>query len=303
MNNVLVIGSINYDTSIVVDRIPVSGETIKSTKIEYHYGGKGANQAVASSKSGTTTYLIGALGDDAEGAELKQSLINSSVNINGIIEKKALVTGQAFITVAENGDNAIIVVPGANDNLSIEDISKNKYLFKEAKVLLIQLEIPMKTVEYSLKVAKEMGLITILNPAPAAHISLDLYKYIDILTPNEKELDILVGMDESKSYSEKAMTLIDKGVKSVIVTLGEKGAVEINKEYIKSYSSFKSKVIDTTGAGDCFNGYLASSLAQGKTIEEAIIYANKGASLSVTKKGAQNSIPTKEEVETYFREV
>lgn len=300
MNNVLVIGSVNYDTAITVDRIPVCGETIKSTKVEYHYGGKGANQAVASARSGVATDFIAALGQDEKGDELKQYLMCSSVNIEGIKQKKDLSTGQAIIAVDQNGDNSIIVIPGANDSLLIEDINHYKHLFERAKVLLIQLEIPMETVEYSLKLGKELGLITILNPAPAVKLPLELYKYIDILTPNESEIDVLAGEGIARSYSEKAMELIERGVKDVIITLGEKGALEVSKNGTQNYSSYKVQAIDTTGAGDCFNGYLAGLLAKGKNISEAIAYANRAASLCVTKKGAQESIPTKEEVEAKF---
>lgn len=300
MSNVLVIGSINYDTTITVDRIPDSGETIKSTGIECHYGGKGANQAVASARSDAATDFIAALGDDNAGKELKRSLINSSVNTDGVIVKNNCKTGQAFITAARNGDNSIIVVPGANGRLSIDDIKSNEYLFKRAGILLVQLEIPMDTVEFSLKLGRKLGLVTILNPAPAVSLPDELYECIDIITPNEKELDILTADNEKNSYSEKAMALIDKGVKHVIVTLGEKGAIDVSKKVSNAYSTYKSNVVDTTGAGDCFNGCLAAMIAQGKSVNEAIIYANKAASLSVSKKGALESIPTRKEVEKSF---
>ncbi|MEG0307838.1 MAG: ribokinase [Clostridium sp.] len=301
MNNVLVIGSVNHDVVIAVDRIPSVGETIKSTGIKYHNGGKGANQAVASAKSGVATDFIAAIGDDNIGEKLKASLVNASVNVDGVVEKNNCTTGQAFITVSKDGDNSIVIVPGANDMLSVEDIKSNENMFESAKVLLVQLEVPMDIVEYSLKKGREYGLITILNPAPAINIPNELYKYIDILTPNEKEIDILIGEDEKKSYSEKAMTFIEKGVKRVIVTLGENGAMDISEKGSESYTAYKSNVTDTTGAGDCFNGYLAAMLAEGKSIKESIIYANKAASLSVAKAGAQESIPSREEVEMVFK--
>lgn len=298
MAGVLVIGSINMDMTVTTEKIPLPGETVLGTKLEYHGGGKGANQAIAAARAGVNTFMIGAVGKDDNGRQLKKALSESGVDIAGIDEIEEKPTGCAFITIDEKAENSIIVIQGANKSVNTELIHKHKDCFKKADVVLFQHEIPRKTVEDSLIIAKEEGLATILNPAPAFPVKEEYFKYIDYITPNENELQTITG-GKKDEYVENAKSLIDKGIKNVIVTLGEKGVIHASSDGVKSYPSIRVKAVDTTGAGDCFNGYFASSLAKGITVEEAIRTAVIASGLSVTKCGAQESIPDIEYVNEY----
>ncbi|WMM24573.1 ribokinase [Tissierella sp. MB52-C2] len=296
MNKVLVIGSLNTDMVVSVERIPMIGETTLASYVEKHNGGKGANQAVACSRFGAKTYMIGAIGNDEDGKALQQSLKNDDIDITGIKIDQNQKTGMAWITVDKNADNSIVVIPGANGSITKEDIEANEGLFNEVGIILLQLEIPIETVEYAINKGKEKGCTIILNPAPAIELSPSILSKIDIITPNKSELDTLTKDIVAEDSYKKALELIKFGVGNVICTLGENGALLVNKNGKIEFPGLTVDAIDTTGAGDCFNGVLAAEIANGNSVEEAIEYAIKASAISVTRKGAQSSMPKRQDV-------
>ena len=298
---ILVIGSANMDMVVSTERFPKPGETIFGTKFEMFPGGKGANQAVCSAKLGGKTYFFGKMGNDNFGDSLKENMINEGVDFNYLLIDENENTGTALITVDGKGENEIIVISGSNMKLLPDDIDSNKDIFSKVNVVICQLEIPLETVMKAARLSKENNIPFILNPAPAAALTDELLTLVDYLTPNENELSMLSALTLNKdgSIKEASEKLLKKGVKNIIVTLGEKGAVLINENIEKYFSAPVVEVQDTTGAGDAFNGALAYSLSNGEEIEKAIQLAVLVASFSVTKMGAQSSMPRLEEVEAY----
>lgn len=299
VKKILVIGSLNMDLVVRVDALPQAGETVPAASAEKFFGGKGANQAVASAKYGAETYMMGAVGNDAAGIALLKSLKDQGINIQGIKTRGDAQTGAAWIIVDRKGENSIIVSSGANGTLSKEDLDQNETIFHEADIILIQLEIPRETAEYAICKGKENGCLVILNPAPAVRLNREIFKKIDIITPNETELDLLTSRFASNDRLEKAKELISYGVGTVICTLGAEGALFVNKSRFVKFDACQVDPVDTTGAGDCFNGVLAAELAHGHKIEEAIKSAIKAAAICVTKKGAQSSMPNRRDVDEY----
>jgi|SRR5690554_1088111 len=300
-NGVLVIGSANMDLVLSVKKFPQPGETIFGERFEMFPGGKGANQAVCSSKLGARTIFIGKIGNDEFGKNLSENFKREGVNINHILIDEASNTGTALITVDEEGENQIIVISGSNMKITPYDIKKEKEIFKEVKVVIVQLEIPVETVLEAARLAKENDCIFILNPAPAKELPEELISLTDYLTPNETELELLSGVDvdDDKSIEAAAKVLLNKGVKNIIVTLGSKGACLINKEKKELFPAIKVKVVDSTGAGDAFNGALAYALSNNEEIENAVKLAVSVASFSVTKMGAQSSLPALNDINFY----
>lgn len=282
------------------ERIPVVGETVLGETFKQVPGGKGANQAASMGRLQGDVAMIGKVGEDAFGEALIQALAEARVETKAIT-KAPTSTGIALITVQADGDNAIVVVPGANAELRPADIDAAKAVIEESEIVITQLETPVDTVTYALKLAKEQGKLTILNPAPAMPLADELIQNVDYLTPNETELAILSGMptetDEELEAAAKAM--MNKGVKVLIVTLGSKGCLVIDKNGTRQFPAFKVKAVDTTAAGDSFNGGVAVALAEGKSLEEAIGFATKVGALTVQKAGAQSSLPTREEVDGF----
>ena len=290
---VLVVGSANMDLVVSAERFPAPGETVLGRHFDMFPGGKGANQAVACARLGARTVFLGKMGQD----NFKDMLI-SSMGGNGVLLDHLLIdgengTGTALITVDGKGENEIIVISGSNMCLNPEEVSVNASLFREARVVLTQLEIPMATVQKAAELAKENGDIFILNPAPANTLPQDLLALIDYLTPNETELELLSGrvVTDLNSAGKAAQILVEQGVKNVVVTLGEQGALLVNKDGAIHFPAKKVVAVDTTAAGDAFNGAMAFSLAQGRPIEKAIELANAVAGIAVTKLGAQASMP------------
>ncbi|MCF8260907.1 MAG: ribokinase [Melioribacteraceae bacterium] len=296
---ILVVGSANMDLVVTSERFPKPGETIFGRGFEMFPGGKGANQAVSCAKLGGVTYFLGKMGNDDFHDLLDKSLSENGVDVKDVIVEKNAHTGVALISVDGKGENEIIVISGSNMMFEEEDLLLNKDYFSKVKVVLTQLEIPINTVALAARLAKENDSIFILNPAPAAELQDDLLSKIDYITPNVSELEILSGqtISDNSSAEQAAKVLLERGVANVIVTIGKEGSLLVNNERTVHFATQKVNAVDTTAAGDSFNGALAYLLSIGKSIDEAIHFANCSAALSVTKAGAQNSMPTFKEVE------
>ncbi len=299
MKKILVLGSLNMDLVTRVQKIPKTGETLTGEPISEIPGGKGANQAVALGKLGAFVKMSGMIGKDDFGDRLLESLKSMRVDTHYIQVVEGAQTGTALVMVNEEGDNAIVVIPGANSKMS--EVAFNYEALQDTEILLSQLEIPLLTIEKVFRVAKDMGIYTVLNPAPANELSVELCETIDLLVPNETEFFRLTGCNtETKmSIRKGADILLTKGVKALIITLGEKGSVYITKDKEIFFQSYKVKPIDTTAAGDSFIGGLLLKISQGKSIEESIPFASKVAALTVTRVGAQISLPSYEDVELF----
>lgn len=299
MKKVVVAGSINMDLVTVCERAPKGGETLFGKEFFQVPGGKGANQAVAIGKLGTQVTMLGKIGNDSFGKDLVASMKNSGVNTE-YIENSASSTGIAKIIVEANGQNRILVVSGANMDVDRAYIDRHIEVINNSDILVTQLEIPIDTVEYVLKKAKEAGKITILNPAPAAQLNDEIIKNSDIIIPNESELGIITSMPTNtlKEIEAAAQKLLNMGVKELIVTLGSQGSLHLNKKGSTIHSAYKVNAVDTTAAGDSFIGGLVKNI-QDDNLDEAIEFATKVSAITVTRKGAQISIPTIEEVENF----
>ncbi|UUV19049.1 ribokinase [Fusobacteria bacterium ZRK30] len=300
MKKILVIGSLNMDLVTMSERHPKLGETIIGKSFFQIPGGKGGNQAVAISKLGGDVTMFGCVGKDSHGDILIEELKKNDVNID-CVKKVEKNTGIATIVVDENADNTIIVVPGANFEIGTDDIDKNIELIKDADIVLLQLEIPIDVVEYILKKSKEYNKITILNPAPAENLSVDIIKNVDYLVPNETELELLSGMptDSEEEVLVASKKLMDMGVKNLIVTMGKNGSIFVGEDKVVKVGIHKVKAVDPTAAGDSFIGGVIRMLAEGKKIEEAMEFGARVGAITVTKEGAQSSLPTWDEVVNY----
>lgn len=288
MNEIVVIGSINADHVVVSEVRPTAGETIKGMSYSLISGGKGANQAVAASRLGSNVALVGCVGDDYLGKFLLEELKGSNVETKYISISSEATTGVAQITVAE-GDNSIIIVAGANEKVDIEMVKQYRDIILNAKVVLLQLEIPMDTVKYIINLCFENSVKIILNPAPAFKLTSDWIEKVDYITPNEHECKTVFNADVVES-------VLKRYPNKVILTEGEKGVRYFDGQDIVMVPAVTNVVVDTTGAGDTFNGALAVAIVQGKPLYDAISFANQAASLSITKLGAQSGMPTLEEL-------
>ncbi len=297
MSDITVLGIFVADISFSGEKIPTIGETILGSSYNIGPGGKGCNQAIAISRLGGKVNFISKLGNDDYGKLALNKLKNDNIDISNIIISKKYKTGVAGIHVDSNtGKNAITVVRGAPSSLTIEEIDINT--IKQSKIFLTQLEIPIEVTLQCLKVAKENGLTNILNPAPACKLTNDFFQLIDYFTPNETESEFYTGIkiNDEKDAKKSAKKLINMGIKKVIITLGEKGLFYSDgKEEIYMKAS-PVKAIDTTGAGDAFNGGLTFALLKRKKIKECLEIANKVAGLSTTKLGAGDSMPTAKDI-------
>lgn len=299
MKRILVVGSLNMDLVTNVKVTPRVGETVLGKGFSKIPGGKGANQAAAIGKLKGDVKILGKIGEDDFGETLKDSLRKSNVDVSKIFIQKNQSTGMAMIMVNEDGDNSIVVIPGANFDLTVEDIEDS--VLEDCDILVSQLEIPLDTIEYIFKRAKEMKKYTILNPAPAMKLSDELLKNTDLLVLNETETEVLsdVKIKDFEDIVKGAKSLLDKGINEVIVTLGKDGAIYFNKEEERKFRAYKVEAVDTTGAGDSFIAGLAVELSKGKDIFSAIEFGSKVAAITVTRNGAQSSLPTLDEVENF----
>ena len=300
MKNICVIGSLNMDLVVNVDTMPKPGQTIIGSNFKEVPGGKGANQAVAMARLNGNVSMIGKVGEDGFGQTLINSLKNDKVDTTYIQTSKG-ATGVALITVDKNAQNSIVVSPGANFEVKEDDIDNNIEAIKNSDIVVLQLETPLNTIKYALNKAKELNKYTILNPAPAVKLDDEIIKNVDLLTPNETELEIISGVsiETEEDIQKAAQIMIEKGVKELIVTLGSKGSLYINKETSMFKKAYKVEAVDTTAAGDSYTGALAVALSQDKNIEDAMDFASKVGALSVLKEGAQSSLPTLEDVKNF----
>lgn len=295
---ITVAGSLNMDLVVYADRIPRPGETVLGRNFRQMPGGKGANQASAAAKLGADVRMIGCVGADSFGAQLKESLSSDGVDVEYVMVSPDVATGVAVIQVESSGDNSITVAAGANYSITAEDIAGMQDVVTGSDVILLQLEIPLETVKAVIFAAKSEGKLVILNPAPAAFLDEEILSRTDILTPNETELEFLSGhrTDTLENLKAAGTILLEKGVKDLVITLGSRGALHMNQYGAAHYDAYRVNAVDTTAAGDSFNAALAVFLSEGKTMEEAIGFAMKVGAMTVTKEGAQPSLPLLEEV-------
>ncbi len=300
---IVVVGSANMDLVVQAERAPRAGETVVGKGFVTVPGGKGANQAVAAARLGGAITFIARLGNDDFGKRNLKGFRREGIDTSYITFDPDAPSGVALIVVEEGGENRIIVVPGANGRLSAEDVRKAERAFREAEVLLVQLEVPDEAVEAALSLAKDSGLVTILNPAPARSFPPKLLEKVDVLTPNEVELSHMAGVDvgDPEALSSAARKLLAWGPKYVVVTLGERGAFLVSREGEVHIPAFPVDPVDTTAAGDAFNGALAVAIARGKGMEDAVRFACAAGALATTRLGAQPSLPNLAEVEDLLR--
>ncbi|OOF60019.1 ribokinase [Rodentibacter myodis] len=295
--NLTVLGSINVDHVISVPYFAKPGETLTGENYHIAYGGKGANQAVAAARLGANVAFIGCVGDDNMGKIMKNTFLQDGIDTTHIATIEQEMTGMAFIQVAQSGENSIVIARGANAYLNEQIIQQNEAQIAQSDYLLMQLETPVTAVELAANIAKKNGVKVILNPAPAQPLSDHLLSQIDIITPNETEAEILTGVQvtDEQSAVKAALVFHQKGIESVIITLGAKGVFFSRKGESKIIRGFQVQAVDTTAAGDTFNGGFVTALLEGQSFEKAIRFAQAAAAISVTRQGAQSSIPTKQE--------
>ena len=293
MKKIIVIGSIAIDNVTYTHNLPVPGMTVYGDSFLSNIGGKGANQACAIKFLGGDVKFYGAVGDDVNGKTVQNYL--KSQELQAFLKISHKNTGVANIIVDEqNGENRIVVVPGANMDLNKEDI--DKIPFSEADILLLQLENNIDSVEYAIKKVKDAGLLVVLNPAPYHEIPKRVFPLIDYFIPNEHELEQFTP-EVNGDYEVRAKALLDQGIKNIIVTLGEKGSYFLNKDEFFLVNPYKVEAIDTTGAGDTFCGAFVTALSKGKSVQESMDFASKASSITVTRKGAIASLPKLNELE------
>jgi len=303
MNLICIFGVFVADICFFGNKIPAKGETILGNNYIVGPGGKGSNQAIAAARLNGEVNFITKVGKDSH-ADMAFSLYkDAGVNVDYIIQDPSLSTGVAGIMIDENGNNAINVFSGAAAHLKNEDIDKNLELIKKSKIFLTQMETPDSTTIYAIKKAKENDCLTILNPAPARKMNKDDFKLLDFFTPNETEAEFYLNkkIDTEQDIKNAAADFLNMGVKNIIITLGEKGSYFANEndEYFINAFKLKNEVVDTTGAGDAFNGALAVALAKDFSYKDAILFANKVAGISTTRLGAAVSMPLLKKVEEY----
>jgi ribokinase len=313
-DSIVVIGSLNMDFVIAVDRLPLPGETILGHSFRVVPGGKGANQAYAAAKlagsgpgSGMSVRMLGRVGVDSFGAALKANLAGVGVDVSPVLETESEATGVACIHVDAAGQNSITVAPGANGVLSDGDIDSERWALAGARCVLLQLEVPIQAVAEGLREARRVGAMCILDPAPARVLPKEILALVDILTPNENEACVLAGGPPERVNAADAIGLGHRirelGVRSVVVKLGDQGCVYCGPDRTFAVPPFPVRAVDSTAAGDTFNAALAVLLAEGAEMQDALRFANAAAAISVTRAGAQTSAPSRAEVEALLAQI
>ena len=297
-------GSINMDLVARTPKLPVPGETLLGRNFFSVPGGKGANQAVAMTRLGVVTYMVGRVGDDNFGNQLLKTLLAAGVNIENVLVDENVSSGVALISVDDTGENQIIVVPGANGFVDSTDVDNLISLLPSCRVLLMQFEIPLPSILLAAEAAKRLGVKIILDPAPVlAEIPTELYPLVDVITPNETEIGQLVGFPVNDVETARRATniLLQRGVGCAIAKLGVKGVICATGEETFFVPAFPVKTVDTVAAGDAFNGGLAAAMVEGLPLRQAVVWGAAAGAIAATKSGAQSSMPTKEELMDFLK--
>ena len=302
---IVVVGSINLDLVATAERIPNVGETVSGKQFNTFFGGKGANQAVAIGRLGCAVRMLGKVGNDAFGKQLRDALESDGVDVEAV-EVAQGASGVALISISDHGENSIIVVPGANGTFEKGDVDRHRHLIEQAGIVLTQLEIPMEVVEHLAEITDAAHVPLMLDPAPVQPLSRELLHRLDWITPNESEARMLLGPGANLEGESGTLNAVQKllglGVRNVVLKLGKRGALVAQASGLRAWiPAFKVDALDTTAAGDAFNGGFAVGLMSGKTPEESGRFAAAAAAISVTRRGAQPSMPSFEEVEEFLR--
>jgi ribokinase len=302
-NSIAVLGSSNTDMIVKTDRIPRPGETVIGGVFSRAPGGKGANQAVAAARVGSSVVLIGRVGADAFGDEALEGYVRDGIDVSRLTRDPGAHSGVALIFVDAKGENSIAVASGANANVSDADVEGVRDCIESAAVLLMQLEIPIDAVSAAADIAAARGVRVILNPAPARALDDALLRNVSILTPNETEAELLTGIsaDTDRGAENAAEALRARGIETVLLTLGTRGVYVASPEYRGIVPCYPVECVDSTAAGDVFNGVLAASLAEGRSLLDAVRFASAAAAISVTRMGAQPSAPYREEIDAFLK--
>jgi ribokinase len=301
-NKILVLGSSNVDLILRIPRFHQPGETITGDDLATAFGGKGANQAIAAMRLGGNATFITKLGNDQYGKAYRSYLLKNGIVRSCILQDKKRPTGVAFIELIPKGENRIIVSPGANRSMTGKDLRRLLHQWKGIRVFMTQMEIPLPAVQKGLKMAKDQGAITLLNPSPATSLTSGILPLVDFIVPNEWEAGLLTGikMKGSQSLPEMARKLIEKGATNVVITLGARGLFFQNRETAIRMRAFRVNALDSTSAGDAFMGALACGLSEGKPLKETLRFAAAAGALATTKLGAQPSLPSRKELERFL---
>ena len=301
-SSIVVAGSLNTDMILNVSRMPRPGETVLGGSFAMVGGGKGANQAIAAARTGGNVSFVGRVGEDGFGQQSLCAFKDAGIGVDHVAIDASIASGVALIFVGPDGENSIGVAEGANGRVSVEQIQEAAPLIQSAHILLVQLEIPLDSVRLAVSLAAEHGVRVILNPAPAASLDEDLLHRVSILTPNELEAETLTEMAvrDPDSAARAAKKLLSRGVETVLLTLGAAGVLLSDGRVEEFFPGHQVSAVDTTGAGDVFNGALATSLSLGDEMPVAVRFANAAAAMSVTKPGAQSSIPIRSEVDAFL---
>jgi ribokinase len=302
--NIVVVGSSNTDMIIKLDKIPAPGETVLGGEFAIAAGGKGANQAVAASRAGGHVGFVACVGDDLFGKQALEGFAKDGINTEYVFKDKQQPSGCALIFVDKNGENSIAVASGANARLSPEHIDLAEKIVISSDILIMQLETPLDTVKHTAHLASFNGIPVILDPAPAQQLDDDVLKHISLLTPNESEAELLTGIpvEDEKSADKAASDLLAKGINTVLITMGSRGAFIATENMREMIPGFKVTAVDSTAAGDVFNGALAVSISEKMPLLEAVRFASAAAALSVTKLGAQPSAPLRRKIEKFLQQ-
>lgn len=299
MNKIVVLGSSNTDLVVRTDRMPQPGETLLGDRFMMTAGGKGANQAVAVARLGGSVTFIAKVGRDMFGDNSVAGYEKEGIDTRTVLRDDTAPSGIALITVDAQAENSIVVVPGANNNLSKADVDALRHDIESAQFLLMQLETPVGVVAHAAATARRAGVKVILNPAPAAELPAELLDGLYMITPNRTEGQMLTGIEITgwESAEQAAQSLVDKGVQHVVITLGSLGALVFDGKRFERIPAQKVKAVDTTAAGDTFNGAMCVALSEGATLSEAVRFASRASAIAVTRLGAQASIPRRQELD------